>query len=227
MRPSAPHTKPERGLSLIELLVGLALGLVLVSAALLAFVHQARETRSLLLEARLMQDLRITADLMASNLRRASHWAGAPSGVWSSENVPLRLNPHTRFTLAEDHVDFSHSPPGEQDVEADGQGQLGYRLRQGAVEMKMSTGPWQAMTDPTTMRITSLGLRASVAEEPLGHLCASACPSTAADSCPPRQAVKRIALHLRAVSAHDPTIQRELQSSVRLRNDTLIGSCPP
>ena len=68
----------QRGLSLVELLVGLALGLLVVAggAALLARQH-LREHRALLLEARLMQDLRTAADLVARDLRRAGYWGDA------------------------------------------------------------------------------------------------------------------------------------------------------
>jgi prepilin peptidase dependent protein B len=219
--------RPQRGLSLIEMLVGLALGLVLVSFALLGWALQVRETRHLLLETRLMQDLRTTADLMSRNLRRAGHWAGAPSGVWQGDGADLRSNPHAHLELAADKVTFSHSPPDARDIEPAGLGQLGYRLRQGVIEMQMNSGAWQSMTDAGTMVVTAIDLSAETVKEPLGGLCTRACPASAGDTCPPTQEVRRVALHIRAASARDASVTRELQSSVRLRNDTLLGACPP
>jgi prepilin peptidase dependent protein B len=219
--------RPERGLSLVELMVGLALGLALVSVALVAWAHQVRETRHLLLETRLMQELRTTAGLMSRNLRRAGHWAAAPSGVWQGDGKDLRHNPHAHLDLVADKVSFSHSPRDARDVEPDGLGRLGYRLRQGVIEMQMNSGPWQAMTDAGTLLVTALELSADTVREPLGSLCAKACPAAAGDTCPPFQEVRRVALHIRAASTRDATVTRQLQSSVRLRNDKLVGACPP
>lgn len=61
----------ERGLSLVELMVGMAIGLVVVAAALLSLTHHLRASRSLVTQARLMQDLNTASDLIARNLRRA------------------------------------------------------------------------------------------------------------------------------------------------------------
>jgi prepilin peptidase dependent protein B len=71
----------QHGLSIVELMVGLALGLLVVAAALLALTHHLRENRSLLMEARLMQDLRTTSDLIARDLRRAGPLSLADVGA--------------------------------------------------------------------------------------------------------------------------------------------------
>lgn len=51
----------QRGLSLIELLVGCTVGLLIAGGATKLFVEHLRDSRRLLLEARLHQDLRATA----------------------------------------------------------------------------------------------------------------------------------------------------------------------
>ena len=54
----------------------------------------ANSARSLS-EARLMQDLRTTAELVARDLRRAGHWSAAASGVRVDGDVAAPLaNPH-------------------------------------------------------------------------------------------------------------------------------------
>ena len=66
------NTRSQRGFTLVELLVGLALGLLVVAAGVLLLAQQLRATSApLLVEARLMQDLRTAADLVARDLRRA------------------------------------------------------------------------------------------------------------------------------------------------------------
>jgi len=71
----------QRGLTLVELMVGSALGLMVVAMALLALTHHLRESRSLLLETRLMQDLRTATELVAHNLRRAGPLTETEDGV--------------------------------------------------------------------------------------------------------------------------------------------------
>ena len=86
----------QHGLSIVELMVGLAIGLVIVAAALLALAHHLRENRSLLMEARLMQDLRTASDLIARDLRRAGPLSLPDGGArfaypGSSEPLAYRL----------------------------------------------------------------------------------------------------------------------------------------
>ncbi|MBX3618788.1 MAG: hypothetical protein KF891_02175 [Rhizobacter sp.] len=71
--------------SLVELMVGMAIGLVIVSVALLAWVHHLRENRLLLLDTRLMQDLRTAADLVSRDLRRAGLLLSTADGVRFSD----------------------------------------------------------------------------------------------------------------------------------------------
>ncbi len=61
----------SRGLSMVELLVGTAVGLVVAAAAAGVVGTHQRELRRSLIEARLMQDLRTTSELVARDLRRA------------------------------------------------------------------------------------------------------------------------------------------------------------
>ncbi|MBC7956050.1 MAG: prepilin-type N-terminal cleavage/methylation domain-containing protein, partial [Cytophagales bacterium] len=71
----------QQGLSIVELMVGMAIGLVIVAAALFALTHHLRTNQSLLIEARLMQDLRTASDLIARDLRRAGPLTQPAGGV--------------------------------------------------------------------------------------------------------------------------------------------------
>ena len=86
----------ERGLSMVELLVGAAIGLVIVAAAGSVVAAHRVAARHLQLEARLMQELRAAAELIARDLRRAGHWAAAASGVRRGDE-PVAVNPHDRL----------------------------------------------------------------------------------------------------------------------------------
>ncbi|MBC7992509.1 MAG: prepilin-type N-terminal cleavage/methylation domain-containing protein [Rhizobacter sp.] len=184
----------QRGLSLVEMMVTSAISLMVVAAALLAFTHQLRASRNILLEARLMQDLRTTTELVAHNLRRAG---------------PV--------SAAEDGVHFSH---------AGAEAEMAYRLRAGVIEMKLGESPWQAMTDVNTLRVATFNVTPRVDEIVLTGFCARACAEGSSATCPPRQQLRSLSIHVEARAAHDPAVIRSTRTTVRLRNDALSGACP-
>ena len=91
----------SRGLSLIGLLVGTAMGLVVVAGAGSVVAAHQRDQRAALSQARLMQDLRATSELVARDLRRAGYWSAAASGVRIDGDVSAPLvNPHASIAPA-------------------------------------------------------------------------------------------------------------------------------
>ncbi len=175
-------------------MVGSAISLMVVAVALLAITHHLRESRSLLLETRLMQDLRTASELVVHNLRRA----GA-------------------VDEAENGVRFFH---------AGGDAEMAYRLRAGVIEMKLGEGYWQAMTDPHTLRVTTFSITPRVDETVLTGFCARQCAEGSAATCPPRQQVRSLAIQVEGRATHDTAAIRGTHTTVRLRNDALLGACP-
>ena len=82
-----------RGLSLVELMVGVAVGLFVVAAAALMASGQLSDNRRLLLETQLQQDLRATVDIVTRELRRTGYWASPQSGVPSPTEGTVVGNP--------------------------------------------------------------------------------------------------------------------------------------
>ena len=66
------NTKNQFGYSLVELMVGITIGLFIVAATSLMISTQLSGNRRMLLETQLNQDLRATADIITRELRRAS-----------------------------------------------------------------------------------------------------------------------------------------------------------
>jgi type IV pilus assembly protein PilW len=89
----------QRGLSLVELMVGAALGLIVVAAAGSVVAAHQGAARRVQVEARLMQDLRGAAELVARDLRRAGHWAAAASGVRHGDEL-ISANPHADISTS-------------------------------------------------------------------------------------------------------------------------------
>jgi prepilin peptidase dependent protein B len=216
----------QSGLSMVELLVGVAIALFIAATGTTLLAGNLRENRSLLLEARITQDLRTAADVIARDLRRAGYWAAATDGVWSATAAPA-ANPYVAFAptaAASDAVSFRYSRDTAENNAVDSNEQFGFRLRAGVVEMQLGAGNWQALTDAGTLTVTTFSVTPTVQEISLQNLCAQPCPSGSV-ACPPRQLVRSLALVLSGRSATDASVTRSLHSSVRLRNDSVVGAC--
>ncbi len=218
----------SRGLSMVELLVGTAVGLVVAAAAAGVVGTHQRELRRSLTEARLMQDLRTTAELVARDLRRAGHWSAAASGVRIEGDAGTPIaNPHASIVpalAASSAVTLSFSNGGGDGLAVDDSERFGFRLRAGAVELQLGTGNWQAINDPATLVVTTFRVEPRVDEISLASFCAAPC-AAGSTVCPPLQQVRSFAVTLAGRSATAVTSTRALHTSVRTRNDAVRGSC--
>lgn len=208
----------QKGLSLVELLVGLALGLFVVAAGLAGFAAQWREQRDATQAMRLMQELRTASAVIARDLRRAAHWA-APSAS--------QPNPYAAFApqdAASDAAAYAYSRGAVEDHVLGGAEQFGLRLRRGVIELQLGAGNWQALTDAGTMRVTEFVLQPQTERVPLLEHCERPCPEGA--SCEAHVAVRRVALRITARSSADASLQRRVDTLVRIRNDVIGGACP-
>ncbi len=217
----------QRGLSLVELLVGVAIALFIAAAAATLLAGHLRESRAVLLEARLMQDLRTAADLVSRDLRRAGHWGAAVDGVWLAGASSVAANPYAALaptTAASDAASFRYSRDATENGVVDSNEQFGFRLRNGAIEIQLGAANWQALTDTGTLTITQLSVTPTVQELSLEAFCAAPC-AAGATTCPPRQQVRSLALAITGRLVADAAVTRSVRSAVRLRNDVVIGAC--
>jgi prepilin peptidase dependent protein B len=209
---------------LVELMVGLALGLFIVATALFLLSEHLRENRSLLLQARLQQDLRTTLDLMSRHLQRAGRWGTPQAAIWQPDAVSQN-NPYAALTSGNNSVVFHASRDVQENQQIDSNETLGFRLQQGVLQMRLGDGGWQSLTDPEVMRITQLQIQPQVFEQTLVDLCHRPCPA-ASSTCPPRLQVRSAQINIQASATHDAQVLRSLQTQVRLRNDAVVGACP-
>ncbi|MBX3605297.1 MAG: prepilin-type N-terminal cleavage/methylation domain-containing protein [Piscinibacter sp.] len=224
---SALRTGRERGLSLVELMVGLAVGMVVVAAAVSLFAAQTREHRRTAAELRLMQELRGATDLVARDLRRAGHWGDAAAGLWAAAASTPSANPYAAFvpvTGAATSAAYSYSRDATENHLRDSNEQFGLRLRSGVVELQLGAGNWQALTDAGSMTVTTFEIRPHLRELPLLAHCPRPCPVGV--DCTPRLQQRSLAVHIAAQATGDPSVQRQLDAEVQLRNPVVLGSCP-
>ena len=107
---------PARGLSLVELMVGITIGLIVVAGATLLTATQLSDNRRLLLETQVQQDLRAAADIIAREVRRGGYNAFAHSLTWDPDQPALQpiANPYRGLALnnGPEVVTYRYQRPG-------------------------------------------------------------------------------------------------------------------
>jgi type IV pilus assembly protein PilW len=207
----------SRGLSLVELMVGIAVGLFVVAAAAMLVSTQLNDNRRLLLETQVQQDLRAAADIITHELRRAGHWPDAAQFVWIPGSPP-QLNPYSEVNTAAGEVDFSYWRKPTED------GPFGFKQEGSVLKTRLALGGWQELTDGNTLRITAFSV--TPRDGPPTQLpCPNLCPDGTKD-CWPTLTVRELVVDLTGQAVADPAVQRSLRSVVRLRNDLVQFNVP-
>ena len=224
-----PGPVSQRGLSLVELMVGIAIGLIIVAAASLLMSGQLNENRRLLAETQLQQDLRAASDIITRELRRVGADTESKSlhGLWFpgrtaavKENLlsaPAAIAPAAGASANE--VRFTYNPGGAAE------GIFGYKLVNEGIQTRMFTGGWQELTDPRVMKVTSFSITRD-ADTVIQVPCAKLCPITNDAACWPRLNVRNLSVAIAASAAADSNIGRSIRTKVRVRNDYLGFSAP-
>lgn len=224
------------GLSIVELLVGIAIGLFILAGATLVTSTQLSNDRVLLLETQIQQDLRATADLITRELRRSGYWALASTTAWPETGAPVNMyqafDANTPGAGGRQEIVFSYSNALTTDAEngaVDAAEQFGFALNSsaGTIEAKLGDAGWQTLTDPNV--VTVVQFDHPVTEQVLVVPCAKYCgtPAVPGDTtCWPRQKVRDVMVQITGRAVHDPSVVRSVRSGVRLRNDLITGTCP-
>jgi len=244
MLRSTSMKRYQRGLSLIELMVGITVGMIVVAGASLMMTSQVSEHRRLTLETQIQQDLRAVADLMVREVRRAGSWSIPQKGIWAPATATLpsgtaMSNPYLsddefsvttvngnevlRYSYAKHAERLGTPSPPEDNVVDPGTEQFGFKLDGGTIKFLLG-GNWQPMTDRTTLNVTGLRITVNSQENSLADSCENLCDPTSG-TCP-TQTQRRLNIELSGQSAHDAAVTRVLRLSARLRNDAITGACP-
>jgi prepilin peptidase dependent protein B len=220
--------RPQRGLSIVELMVGVVVGLFVVSGALSMSAGNLDKSRRLLADVRFNQDLRVAADLITRDLRRAGYWGAAITGTQAiGATSATAQNPYAG-AAGSSNAGFSYqfSRDAQENGTLDANEQFGFRIRDGALQMRGDADGWREVTDTRVMTLADDGLVITPSETvlALGHLCPRPC-NAGVPNCP-TSTVRSYAVTLTATSTTDNAMVRELRTTVRLRNDQLAGRCP-
>jgi prepilin-type N-terminal cleavage/methylation domain-containing protein len=213
----------QRGMSLVELMVGITIGLFIVAAATMLVGNQLADNRRLVLETQLQQDMRATMDIITRQLRRAGAVGDGDSKIGVATDSGVSGYPDATFTPI--------SQPGSSEITFRyyqtnaNLGPFGFRLDKGVIEMRLDANtPFQALTDANVVNVTKLEfvpLSVTSAVIP----CPNFCPA-GGTACWPTVKVRsyRVVLEATPVGANNADVRRSIQSEVRLRNDLLDNS---
>lgn len=202
----------QRGLSIVEMMVGLTIGLIVVAAASQVVVTQLNENRKLLVEMQVQQDLRATADIITRELRRAGAWNAAENGVWLSSGS-AQANIYREVSSG---IEAGYRYKRDT---GDSGGPYGFKFQDGSIRTRFGDA-WQELTDGRNLKVTSFSITEK-SDPALTLPCAKVCSDGTTDCWPTIQSrVYEVSIAAEAVS--DPTVKRSIRSMVKLRND-LVG----
>lgn len=232
---TGPRRAAQRGLGLIEMMVGITVGMIVVAGASVMMVNQVNEHRRLMLETQVQQDLRAVGDLVLRDLRRSGYWAVPQRGIWAPEaggaaaatpitNPYSVTTPTAQSTVSEIRYAYSReSSDAENNTANSATESFGFKLEDNTLKFRLGNA-WQPLTDPGTLVVTAFNVTLNVQNVSLADACEVDCAGAA--NCPPVQQVRNFTVLLQGRAAHDAAVVRTVRLVSRLRNDRIVGVCP-
>lgn len=222
-REPRPPDRGQRGASIVELMVGMTVGLIVISSITAMLVNALYANNDVIRASRLNQELRAAMDLIVREARRGGYRSDHAdfigllgTGQTFSNTVEVSAD-GTQIDLAYD----ANRNGGSFSVDET----YGFRLAGGAVQA-LRGGTWSNLTDPGQTRITTLSFcflpsddNACLTEPPAASKVAIAGGATYV-------VVKELRITLTGESVADPSIVRSLRETVRVRNDEVVNPGP-
>jgi Tfp pilus assembly protein PilW len=238
----------QRGLGLVELMVGITVGLIVAAGASMVAVNQINEHRRLMLETQIQQDLRTAADMLQQDLRRAGFRGLTEQGVWAPPSaVGTAAEQTAKTATANPYIDIAreetaaalsftymyarysggaYGATAPRDAE-----NFGFKWDKSSKTLYLRIGitdgkdNWQPITDPETVRITDFDIDVTSQQTAVGDFCDQACGTPASPACPVHT-VRQVRFTIVGEARHDPAVKRTLSGIERLRADSISGACP-
>lgn len=187
--------KQQKGFTLIELMISIAIGLLVTTAAVSMFVSLLYTNKTHLKNIRLNQELRSAMTAMTRDLRRAGHYREAATHIGG-------INPYAQLSITNSNqtINFAYDAATGSTVET-----YGYRLDstsgtvQGCNSTATSCTNWESITDSDLTEIT--GLTFTPTNTVVGGV-----------------TLTKIAISMTGRLRKDNTFSRTLQETVQIRN---------
>lgn len=206
-----------RGLSLIELMVSLTIGLAVLSGVLGMLTSSVRANADSVKAIRLNQEMRAAMDLMARDIRRAGYRKNFGDFIGSGQsfdNTLRVLDDGARVQLQYDEND-------DKTLSADTES-FGFKLDAGALKYtrnaEAGTPDWQAITDPNVTTFTALSFCfwPSASAQCLTQVPGDAKFTLTGSA---QVSVYAVRITMNAQIKNDAATTRRLTETIRVRND--------
>jgi Tfp pilus assembly protein PilW len=222
----APGTRKMTGLTLVELMIAIVLGMIVIAGVIQVFVGSVRSNGELLRMTRLEEELSAVLTLVSADVRRAGYnsLAANPANVasgWDNLMAPI--------TVAGNCILYTYDTTGDGN-DALAANRFGFRLTGTTIEMYTNTNAadwtcnaatgWAAATSTGVVDITAL-------EFVLTQQCVNATNSTRtclAGSALTGDALatnRILGIRITGELSADAMVARELEESVKIRNDLI------
>lgn len=207
----------QRGMSLIEMMIGMVIGLIMLSAVGTYFVNNLKANRDAVNAAKLDQDLRAAMDLMVRELRRANYTPNMQAQVINNGSAATLLANTVTLddcTTTCSQINYSYnSTPKVIDLSGN------------TVRLTTGTGSPQPLTDDLITKVTNLAfcfVDTNANTTNADDICSSTLPSSYSVAVP--GATETIRLNLVKISItgeliNDSAVNKRLVGTVKVRND--------
>lgn len=173
----------QRGLTLVELLIGMLVGIIVVGGGITVFTNSVKDQADNISLTRLNQDLRSMMDIMVRDIRRAGYVTSDPDTHFLSlQNNPFFETDSADITLydtngtgscivysynrdeSDDNDDDESSGAGDGRIDVETRERLGFRFaadgdfdmrKSGTTNTNCTNGSWETITSPY-VQITNL-----------------------------------------------------------------------
>lgn len=237
----------SKGVSLIELMVGIAVGMLVIIGAIAFYVSTTKSQSDSNKLMHLNQNLRALMDIMTRDISRAGYAFDTPQVTGTP--VPFPANNPFFSTTAGASTDLAVYNGGscivyaynrDNDGTVDSNERMGFRLNGTDVQMRTggathnddcTSGTWEAANDPS-VEITALNFniitqKLSITDLPFGNLsCTSADECYTCESGDQCVYIREVTITLGGRLKNDPSVSQTIEGRAHIFNNKIVDAEP-
>lgn len=214
----------QQGFTLVELMVGMLVGLIVLSGVLYTLIVTIKSSRDILYSARLNQELAAITSVITGDIRRAGHWIQGTATT--TPYTEMRTDFHVVSNAC---VLYSYDEDQDSLIQDDEY--RGVRFQGNDLWLKVSgdttnannmtdcsVGNWQRISDENFMTITAATFTDS-------SLCkvndvTAACPASVSTN--EVASVREVTMAITAQVNNDNAWQASIEESIKIRNNFYV-----
>lgn len=169
MKPNMHSSSKQLGLSLVELMVSITIGLFIALGITTLLANNLRSNTQLAAANRLQQEVRNVMSIMTRDIRRAGFWTVSENSV----GIQLDINPFDSITITGSCILYSYDLDSSNSSSptngSNGTNELfGFKMDSGSILTRIrgsnhtcqsgSDSIWEPLTDPSLTNFSTLNL---------------------------------------------------------------------